>query len=79
VGALAYSLVGGSRKATCEARLRQIGLALQNYHDQHGSFPPAYTLGPDNKPWHSWRVLILPQLGEQKLYQEYRFDEPWDS
>ncbi len=27
---------------------------------------------------HSWRVLILPYLNEQDLYDEYRFDEPWD-
>jgi hypothetical protein len=28
---------------------------------------------------HSWRVLLLPFLGEGALHQEYRFDEPWDS
>jgi hypothetical protein len=27
---------------------------------------------------HSWRVLILPQLGERGLYERYKFDEPWD-
>jgi hypothetical protein len=78
-GMLIYPLVRPDDKATCEAHLRQIALALQNYDDEHGSFPPAYTLGPDGKPWHSWRVLILPQLGEEKLYKEYRFDEPWDT
>lgn len=78
-GLLIYPLFRPNHKTTCEAHLRQIALALQNYDDEHGSFPPAYTLGPDNKPWHSWRVLILPQLGEERLYKEYRFDEPWDS
>ena len=28
---------------------------------------------------HSWRVLILPFLEEQALYEQYNFDEPWDS
>ena len=28
---------------------------------------------------HSWRVLILPYLGENGIYQQYNFDEPWDS
>jgi hypothetical protein len=78
-GLLAYPLIGRNRDATCKANLRQIVLALHNYHREHGLYPPAYTLGPDGKPWHSWRVLILPQLGEDKLYREYRFDEPWDS
>lgn len=81
VAALAYSVSssGSAHRAACETHLSQISLALQEYHDQHGSFPPAYTLGPDGQPWHSWRVLILPQLGEEALYQEYDFDEPWNS
>jgi len=32
----------------------------------------------DGNPMHSWRVLILPFLGEQKLFEQYDFDEPWD-
>lgn len=27
---------------------------------------------------HSWRVLILPYIGEDALYNTYKFDEPWD-
>jgi hypothetical protein len=30
-------------------------------------------------PLLSWRVAILPYLEEQKLYQEFKLDEPWDS
>lgn len=58
--------------------LKQIGLALHNYHDTHGRFPPAVLLGPDGKPWHSWRVLILPYIEQAELYNQYHFDEPWD-
>ena len=36
------------------------------------------TRGPDGKPWHSWRVLLLPYLEERRLYDRYRFSEPWD-
>jgi hypothetical protein len=32
----------------------------------------------DGRPWHSWRVLILPYIEQQGLYDEYDFDEPWD-
>ncbi len=59
--------------------LKRIGVALHNYHDAHRSFPPAAVLGPDGKTAHSWRVAILPFLGQGSLYQLYRFDEPWDS
>lgn len=30
------------------------------------------------KPSHSWRVAILPYIGQQKLYDQYNFDQPWD-
>ncbi|TXT36249.1 MAG: hypothetical protein FD138_1046 [Planctomycetota bacterium] len=62
----------------CKNNLKQIGLALHNYHDQYKTFPPAFILGPNGRPWHSWRVLLLPFLNEEKLYAEYRFDEPWN-
>jgi hypothetical protein len=59
--------------------LKQIGLALHNFHDRYGCFPPAVVKGPDGKPWHSWRVLILPFLDQAQLYQQYDFTQPWDS
>jgi hypothetical protein len=40
--------------------------------------PPAVVYGPDGKPWHSWRILICPFLGETATFEKYRFDEPWD-
>jgi hypothetical protein len=58
--------------------LKQMGLALHNFHDVHRHFPPAFVIGPDGKPWHSWRVLLLPYLDQAALYTRYRFDEPWD-
>jgi hypothetical protein len=48
------------------------------YAEDHGSLPPPYLAGPDGKPWHSWRVLILPYIEEKELFDRYRFDEPWD-
>ncbi len=53
---------------------------MHNYADQHGGrFPPAVVYGEDGRPLYSWRVLVLPYLGEEALYQEFRLDEPWDS
>ena len=57
--------------------IKRIMLAMHQYHDAHNSFPPAFTLGPDGKRWHSWRALILPYL-EPELAKQYRFDEPWN-
>ncbi|MCA1685323.1 MAG: DUF1559 domain-containing protein [Planctomycetia bacterium] len=53
-------------------------MAVANYHDSYGSLPPAYVLGTDGTPWHSWRVLLLPFLEQQRAYNAYRFDEPWN-
>jgi prepilin-type N-terminal cleavage/methylation domain-containing protein len=58
--------------------LFRIKTALQAYHDQYGSFPPAYLGDEAGRPMHSWRVLILPQLGYRQLYDQYDLEEPWD-
>ncbi len=58
--------------------LKQIGLALRNYHEAFGCFPPSYLADENGQPMHSWRVLILPWLDQKAIYDQYRFDEPWD-
>jgi len=69
---------GPSWRGTCHINLKQIVLALHNYHDVYHRFPPAYVADANGKPMHSWRVLILPFLEQKPLYDAYRFDEPWD-
>ncbi|MHB9078993.1 MAG: DUF1559 family PulG-like putative transporter [Pirellulaceae bacterium] len=49
------------------------------YQHEHGTLPPAYTVNAEGQPLHSWRVLLLPYLGQQELYGKLRLDEPWDS
>ena len=61
------------------AKLARLVEAFNAYHDEHGHYPPAAVVGPDGKTVHSWRVELLPYLGEQKLFDEYKLDEPWDS
>jgi hypothetical protein len=58
--------------------LKQIGLAYHNFHDTYRGSPPTYLADADGKPLLSWRVLLLPYLEEAPLYQQFRFDEPWD-
>lgn len=60
-------------------KLGRLAAAFQAYHAAHGHYPPAAVVGPDGKTWHSWRVELLPYLGEQKLFEQYKLDEPWDS
>lgn len=69
---------GRRAMASCEMNLHSIGQALRAYHDTYGSFPAAYVADEQGTPMHSWRVLLLPFLDEQALYDEYRFDEPWN-
>ena len=54
-------------------------MAVATYTDANNDrFPPAYQLGPDGTPWHSWRVLVLPYIEQDKLFKAYRFGEPWN-
>ena len=68
-----------ARRMQCSNNVKQIGLALYNYHDVHGAFPPLYTVDEEGNPLHSWRVLILPYIEQNALYEQIRLDEPWDS
>jgi len=69
----------GPQVSPCVTTLKRIGLAMHNYHDVHKCFPPAYIPGENGKPMHSWRVLLLPYMEQELLYQRYNFAEPWDS
>ncbi len=60
-------------------KFKQFALAMHNYHDKHGTFPPRGTYSDDGKPLLSWRVHILPYLDQSELYKQFHLDEPWDS
>jgi prepilin-type N-terminal cleavage/methylation domain-containing protein/prepilin-type processing-associated H-X9-DG protein len=74
-----------ARKLTCLANLKQIGIALHNYHDTYASFPPPYTLGfttdpptfpGDNLNVHSWGQMLLPFLGEHDIFNQIDMTHP---
>jgi hypothetical protein len=70
--------------AEAERNLTRIGQALKSYRDAEKRFPPAgvkYAESPEEPVWRglSWRVRILPYLGEQDLYAKFDFNQPWDS
>ena len=63
----------------CASNLKQIYMAFDDYHHVNGRLPPPAITNKDGKPLLSWRVLVLPFVEEQRLYQEFHLDEPWDS
>ncbi len=72
-----------ARRTHCANNLKQIGIALQNYHHEWGTYPPAYMTDENGNRMHSWRVLILPYLEDEDgqataVYQQYDFSEPWN-
>lgn len=79
LGPLSQKLWASKLARESVSKLRQFGLVMHNYHDVHKHFPLPAVKGRGGKPLLSWRVHLLPYLEEQKLYQEFRLDEPWDS
>ena len=66
-------------RATSSNNLKQILLAMHNYHDVYRHFPAAYGMKKDETKLLSWRVYLLPYLEQAPLYDQFHLDEPWDS
>jgi len=76
----AYSKsMGGGMTGKDTNNLRQLGLAMQAYNGANNSLPPAALCDKKGRPLLSWRVALLPHLDHEKLYNEFKLDEPWDS
>ncbi|MFO0865617.1 MAG: DUF1559 domain-containing protein [Gemmataceae bacterium] len=58
---------------------RQIGIAMHSYADAYRNLPPPASADKNGKSLLSWRVAILPYLEQEKLYRQFKLDEPWDS
>ncbi len=67
-----------ARRMQCSNNLKQIALAMHNYHDEYKAFPPAFTVDANGKPLHSWRTLLLPYMEQQALYSQIDLNKPWD-
>jgi prepilin-type processing-associated H-X9-DG protein len=66
-----------ARRMQCKSNLRQVALALHNYHDRSGSFPPSSVAGGSglDTGWWSWIVRVLPEIDQQPLYAQLDLDE----
>jgi hypothetical protein len=69
---------GAAQRIQCVNNLKQIGLALHNYEQDHGTLPPAFTVDAKGRPLHSWRTLILPYMEYGRLYERIDLSRPWD-
>lgn len=63
-----------ARRSSCKNNLKQIGLALHNYHDTHFAFPPGYIdhgvlVNPEEGHW-SWTAMIFPFMDQAPLYEQ---------
>lgn len=67
-----------ARRMDCSNNIKQIGLALHNYHSAYKTLPPAYTVDASGNRLHSWRSFILPFMEQQALFDQIDFSKPWD-
>ncbi len=58
--------------------LRSLGEAIRSFEASHGRLP-SDTFDPAGKPLLSWRVHLLPFVGEADLYREFKLNESWSS
>lgn len=68
-----------ARKMLSGSNMRQLVIAMHNYHSDYDHLPPVFTSSKEGKPLLSWRVLILPYLEQDELFRKFKLDEPWDS
>lgn len=67
------------RRARTIENLARLGKALNAYSDRYAGYPVTKAVNSPAYPPMSWRVAILPLLGYEELFQQYRPTEPWDS
>jgi prepilin-type processing-associated H-X9-DG protein len=64
-----------ARRTECKNKLKQIGLALHNFHDTYGNFPPGQI--NDDADTYSWRAYILPQIEQNTIYDKLTAAGVW--
>ena len=70
-----------ARGVSCKNNLRQLGLAMQLFHDARKVFPASgwTTAGPGNPAgkYVGWRAMLLPYIEQSTLGSQYQFSEHW--
>lgn len=68
-----------ARRTQSMNNLKQMALAMHNYHDTYRELPPAVVTDADGKPLYSGRVLLLPFMEQQNIYNQWQKDKAWNS
>jgi prepilin-type N-terminal cleavage/methylation domain-containing protein/prepilin-type processing-associated H-X9-DG protein len=69
-----------ANRMACANNLKQVGLALHNFENAHGRFPPGAVDGPfppagiTTPTRHGWVAFLLPHFEQQAVYDRYRWD-----
>jgi prepilin-type N-terminal cleavage/methylation domain-containing protein/prepilin-type processing-associated H-X9-DG protein len=67
-----------ARRSQCINNLKQIGIALQNYHNTHGKFPKGWLLRRNPEDFFAnVNTTLLPYFEEESLHNLYDQEEPW--
>lgn len=67
-----------ARRVQCQSQMRQLGVALHNYHGQHGVLPSAsLVIGPSFATFSGWGwgAMILPQIEQTPVYMRICFEQ----
>jgi hypothetical protein len=72
-------VIAEEQRARLSAQMYRVLRAILAYEEKNGTFPAFASLDRMGKPLLSWRVHLLPSLGEAALYKEFKLDESWDS
>jgi len=64
-----------ARRTQTRNNMKQIGLALHNYHDTHGRFPVTY-YGADGFTYRTWALMIMPYIDQSVIYNQWAFGGP---
>ena len=68
-----------ARRSQSRNNLKQLGLALHNYHDTFSVLPPGGTFDADGNGHHGWATLLWPYMEATPYYNWMNFNQPWDA
>lgn len=68
-----------ARRSQSKNNLKQIGLAMYNYHEESYQLPSGGIFSSTGQPQHSWVSQLLPYIDQSQLHQEIDFHQSWDA
>ena len=74
-----------ARRSTCKNNMKQLGIALHNYHETHGIFPQMQVENirntvydpPGTESYLGWNVMLLPFMDQANIYNQINMNGPW--